>query len=352
MSRSPILLTAHRLTFHCETTTDLALPQFPGAAIRGALISALRRQVCVLHGAGRPGGQEYADQCPVCEFIAPVDQGAQRGQDLVRLFTIEPPVVGGGFHPAGWSFAFGLTLWGPAAALFPYLAIAAQTMGQIGFGRRIQAPGRFYVWECRAHNAIGDKSERIMDAQSARIIMPPLPIDHEAVMAHAESVIESCGGPANLRHIAVRFLTPARLVTDGHLSNVPHLAIVLRRIFRRLTDLSDAIHAPVPVSEFQELLALSEQIQVAENRTRWVDLTSHSSRTGRSTPIGGLVGEVVYEGELAPFLPWLVWGEIAHVGKDTTKGNGWYRLRRVDPPAGGEPQRIGGSRQKTGEGIV
>jgi len=26
-------------------------------------------------------------------------------------------------------------------------------------------------------------------------------------------------------------------------------------------------------------------------------------------------------------LPWLLWGEITQVGKDTSKGNGVYRLR-------------------------
>lgn len=320
-----IHLTSHQLTFHCQTTTPLALPRFPGAAVRGALLEALRRQVCILHGAGRPGGQERADQCPVCEFITPLDQAAQRGQDLVRLFTIEPPLDMAGLHPADRLFSFGLTLWGPAAALFPYLAIAAQTMGQIGFGKRIQAPGQFNVWECRAHNAIGTESEQIMDARSARITMPPLPINHSAVMLHAESVMEACSGPSNM-HVTIRFLTPARLVTDGHLCDVPYFTIVLRRIFRRLTDLSDVIGARVPASDFQALLALAENVRVAENRTSWIDLTSYSSRSKRTTPIGGLVGEVVYEGDLAPFLPWLMWGEIAHVGKDTTKGNGWYRL--------------------------
>jgi hypothetical protein len=37
-----------------------------------------------------------------------------------------------------------------------------------------------------------------------------------------------------------------------------------------------------------------------------------------------LVGRITFEGELAPFLPWLMWGEVVHGGKDATKG--WYRL--------------------------
>jgi hypothetical protein len=60
-------------------------------------------------------------------------------------------------------------------------------------------------------------------------------------------------------------------------------------------------------------------------------------------PLSGLVGEITFEAEpeqLAGFLPWLVWGEIAHAGKDVTKGNGWYRLVEPDvPPALGQAAR-------------
>jgi hypothetical protein len=53
---------------------------------------------------------------------------------------------------------------------------------------------------------------------------------------------------------------------------------------------------------------------------------SFSSRLGRHTPIGGLVGEITFCGELGPFLPYIVWGQFTHIGKDTTKGNGWYEI--------------------------
>jgi hypothetical protein len=28
----------------------------------------------------------------------------------------------------------------------------------------------------------------------------------------------------------------------------------------------------------------------------------------------------------SPFLPYLIWGQFTHVGKDATKGNGVYRI--------------------------
>jgi hypothetical protein len=42
--------------------------------------------------------------------------------------------------------------------------------------------------------------------------------------------------------------------------------------------------------------------------------------------MGGFVGQVTFEGEIEPFLPWLVWGEVVHVGKDAVKGNGRMRI--------------------------
>jgi hypothetical protein len=43
-------------------------------------------------------------------------------------------------------------------------------------------------------------------------------------------------------------------------------------------------------------------------------------------PMSGLVGSVVLAGELEPFLPWLVWASLTHVGKDAAMGNGQLRL--------------------------
>jgi hypothetical protein len=39
------------------------------------------------------------------------------------------------------------------------------------------------------------------------------------------------------------------------------------------------------------------------------------------------MGRVTFRADdWTPFLSWLVWGEIVHVGKDAVKGNGWYEI--------------------------
>jgi hypothetical protein len=74
------------------------------------------------------------------------------------------------------------------------------------------------------------------------------------------------------------------------------------------------------------LLEKAELVQVAEDQTSWLDRSSYSRRRQASTPTGGLVGEIAFEGELEVFLPYLVWGQFTHVGKDVTRGNGWYQI--------------------------
>jgi CRISPR/Cas system endoribonuclease Cas6 (RAMP superfamily) len=47
----------------------------------------------------------------------------------------------------------------------------------------------------------------------------------------------------------------------------------------------------------------------------------------------GLVGAATYAGDLAPFWPYLVFGQWAHVGKGTTFGLGSYRIEPLDAVA-------------------
>ena len=80
----------------------------------------------------------------------------------------------------------------------------------------------------------------------------------------------------------------------------------------------------------ERLLALADQVQLLDNQTRWVELESYSTRQRRSTQIGGLVGTATYRAvDWQPFAPWLVWGSLLGVGKNTVKGDGWYAINAL-----------------------
>ncbi|MGH7307219.1 MAG: CRISPR system precrRNA processing endoribonuclease RAMP protein Cas6 [Candidatus Rokuibacteriota bacterium] len=48
----------------------------------------------------------------------------------------------------------------------------------------------------------------------------------------------------------------------------------------------------------------------------------------------GLVGTALYEGNLKPFWPYLVFGQWTHVGSGTTFGLGGYRIEDAFPCRG------------------
>ncbi len=79
----------------------------PGSALRGALYSALASQYCpdrqTVH---LPGHQSV---CPVCRLLAAEDPTGERGRDLPRPLTIEPP-SGNLSVEAGQAWRFGLSL--------------------------------------------------------------------------------------------------------------------------------------------------------------------------------------------------------------------------------------------------
>lgn len=74
----------------------------------------------------------------------------------------------------------------------------------------------------------------------------------------------------------------------------------------------------------------ADEVRIKENNLRWYDWERYSNRKGRMK-LGGLIGNITYEGNLGKFLPLLKIGEYIHVGKAVVFGLGKYRI--VDEPS-------------------
>ena len=70
----------------------------------------------------------------------------------------------------------------------------------------------------------------------------------------------------------------------------------------------------------------AEKVACVRRDLRWEERERRSSRTGMRHPIGGLLGECAFAGDLAEFLPLLWLGQYLHVGKHAAWGNGRFRL--------------------------
>ena len=154
--------------------------------------------------------------------------------------------------------------------------------------------------------------------RSPPTILPGLPVGTDIVKAYATTL------PPD--RMTLRFHTPLRVVEQGRL--LKHIALrpLLQRLMRRLDDLAIAYGDGPLDLDFRTLLDIADGVQVVDDQTHWVDVVSVSHRSGRRTPIGGLIGQATFAGNLTPLRELIVWGSLIHVGKNAVKGDGWYSI--------------------------
>jgi hypothetical protein len=319
-------LTTHHLEFTSTAVTPLELDDQAGASIRGALVGGLWDRFCANKAAPTCADCPLVRVCPVAALVAPMrEDGESGGEQRPRPYTVRPPLGARRYAP-GVALRFGLTLIGQAAQLFPYVVMAAQEIEQSGLGRRLGANagrrGALQIDAIAAVNPLTGVQQPLYQRGHTQVRAPGLPLDAADVAAMAAAL------PCD--RLTLQFRTPLRLTEkrDGQTRLVHRFEArpFFARLAWRLDQLAQAYGAGQAISNYQALPALVEQVQVADDQTRWVDVVSYSSRTRSRTPIGGLIGQVTLEGDLAPLRELLVWGSLVHVGKNAVKGDGWYTI--------------------------
>lgn len=296
----------------------LSLPPFSGGLFRGALGWALQHVICVT--------RTY--DCPLCfvkdrclfpqVFDTPRPSEAtlmRKYRTVPHPFVLEPPGPGTTMLLPDRPYELGLTVFGTATAFLPYFLFALERMGQRGLGRdRVR---------CRI-----EKVEAIHGEQRWLLYVPDDPCPKPAHgFVERMSVPLSVGEEVPRSCVTLRFLTPTRIRYRGELAKDLPFHVLVRQLLRRVALLS-YFHCGGPDAgvPFRELIASAQQVRTVESGLTWFDWERYSSRQRARMALGGWIGDVTYEGPLAPFLPLLRAGEICHVGKGTSFGLGRYRM--------------------------
>jgi hypothetical protein len=317
------MLTTHHLRFTATALTPVVLGEQSGSAVRGAIAGALWERFCVNKPAPTCADCPLIQVCPVAALLAPMRADDQPGGEQgPRPYVTRPPTAGARTYAPGESVSFGLGLFGPAADLYPYLVLAAQELERNGLGmRQPQLGGRRGTLRLGAITAIDPlegREQPLYAAGNPHVHQPGLPITSAAVQAYAARL--------SVERLTLRLHTPLRLIEQDRLLKRIALRPLLQRLMRRLDDLAITYGDGPLQFDFHGLLAVADTVQVVHDTTRWVDVVSVSHRQQRRTPIGGLMGEVTFVGELAPLRELLVWGSLIHIGKNCVKGDGWYSI--------------------------
>ena len=81
--------------------------------------------------------------------------------------------------------------------------------------------------------------------------------------------------------------------------------------------------SPVPWDlDEQHLFKIAETIEIRYSNLQWEEQIRYSNRQHSEQKMGGLQGEIEFEGNLTPFIPLLNIAQVVHLGKETSFGLG------------------------------
>jgi len=314
--------------------TPLALPPFSGPTLRGAFGHALREGACLYRDAGPPceacvenvwaRAERRATRCVygyLFETPAPPTLHTSSGLDQApRPFVLRPPAEetappDGAYrrYAPGDTLTFEVQLFGRALAHSAAVVDACVRMGQRGLG---DGHGRTAVREGWVQ-APFEPGRRL--ASLAALTAGLTPGDPWPVALARAATFDGTT-------LAVRFITPAEITRDGKQAPCPEFGTLMRAVCRRLDELARVHGGETPGPYFSRLTERAEAVRLTAWDGALRSWGRYSSRQDERQTFTGLLGAAVYEGDLRPFLPYLLFGQATHVGKKCGFGAGHYQL--------------------------
>jgi CRISPR-associated endoribonuclease Cas6 len=308
--------------FEIVPKEPLILPVYKGSTLRGGFGYAFKRVVCAIRDKECPDCllKEKCVYSYVFETPPPSDTKIMRKyKSAPHPFVIEPPMdKRRGFKP-GDDINFGLTLIGRAIDYLPYFIYTFDEVGKTGIGK---GKAKYELQE------VSCDGKRIYDSNTKTLKSfktSSLPLSsYLSLRGEAEAISRHEEGST----ISLSFLTPTRILYDGHLTLDLEFHILIRNLLRRLSLLS-YFHCGVDPSEwdFKGIIEEAKEIKIQKKNLRWYDWQRYSGRQETRIKMGGFVGDITFEGKIEPFMPLIKAGEILHVGKGTGFGLGKYEVK-------------------------
>jgi len=128
--------------------------------------------------------------------------------------------------------------------------------------------------------------------------------------------------------IILNFITPTRIKYKGHYTENIEFHILISQLLRRIKMLN-LFYGDKDKFLFdtKKLLDNSKNIMIKYRKIEWCDWGRYSRRQDEYMKLGGIVGEIGYEGNFKEFSYFLRLGEYIHIGKNSTFGLGRYILK-------------------------
>lgn len=311
--------------FTLRPREEMILPVYKGAVLRGGFGHVFKRTVCFQPQTKSCRDCMLQHDCPypaLFEPSPPPDAEVLRTYSSIPLpFVVEPPLDRRSRYEPEERLSFRLVLIGQAMARLAYFVVVFQQLGEAGLGVR---RAKYALERVEELQPWGGEAVTLYESGALVGGAGGLSVDYGMVAERAAAI---SADDADI--LTLNFLTPTRLKHSGRVAQEgPPFHVLIRAILRRVSSLSYFHCGERWETDYRGIIEAAQGVRLAEVRTGWVDWERYSRRQQQRMNLGGLVGKATYEGELDPFLPLLVLGELVHVGKACVFGNGWYEMKQ------------------------
>lgn len=301
------------LTVYFKVKKELNLPPYKGLLLRGAFGYALRKISC-------PFTNRNCEECLLkskCVYIyifetrLPEDSAIMRKYKTIpHPFIIEPPLNNKTEYKPGDLLSFNFIILEKAIDYLPYFIYAFELMAERGLGKGKDK--LIFQSVKQGRNLLYDGTSKIIKDKVR------------------EKELKIQRPKKSINQIAIKFLTPVRIIYQGRIAQSLDFSIIFRSLLRRIGLLSYFYSSKPFEIEYRRLIEQALPIKTKEARFKQTNLSRYSSRQERLIRMEGLIGEAIYQGNLSQFIPYLKIGEKIHIGKGTSFGFGKYRLKILD----------------------
>lgn len=300
--------------FNVTFQSDTILPPYKGSTFRGVFGHALKRATCALK-------RQACDDCmlrPKCVYpfvfeTIPNERSDRRIAAPPHPYVLDVADTEKSRYRQGDSLSFTLKLFGRANEFLPYFIYAFDHIGTLGIGRSREGKRGLFLLDsvtCGDRVIYSARDKRLMDCRPAGnlILQPASPDDRER------------------GRVGIRFLTPLRLKFQNSLECELPFHVLIRAALRRVSSLMEYHGSGEPVLDYRGLVERALGVTVLHSNLRWYDWRRYSNRQESEMLMGGLLGEIQYEGSIGEFLPLLRFCEEVNLGKQTSFGLGRFML--------------------------
>ena len=345
-----------KFLFSLEAKDIILLPSYKGSTLRGGFGNAFRRVVCALKKSDCSDCilKEKCVYSYVFETPPPSDTKIMtKYTNAPHPFIIEPPPEKRHAYKPGDDLTFGLTLIGRAIDYLPYFVYTFDELGKTGLGKdrgnyllkTVTTTVTSHKSKVKSEDETAVRSEESIvnsEGPDNNSVIPAKAGIHGSVLYDSgtktlktfdksflslplESGLVTCDftGPLTLD-----FLTPTRINYSDSLILDLEFHILVRQLLRRLS-LLYYFHCNGDASawDFKGMIEKAKEVKTVKRDLKWYDWERYSSRQDTKLKMGGFVGEITFEGDIAPFMPLIEAGEVLHVGKGTSFGLGQYIIK-------------------------